>query len=405
VAPKNVICLVVDRLHAGMIGAYGNSWIRTTALDKLACQSFLFDQALVDSPALAKLYRAYWLGQHALDKRPASGASLPRLLAEAAVHTALLTDEAEVAGLALAADFAERVFVKSPAEARTVGDVSQTGLARVFEAASAWLQSAPQPFCLWVHARGMSGAWDAPLALRNRFADEEDPRPPSFEAVPDYWLPDEYDADEVLGIKHAYAGQVAALDACAGALFDELEQSPLAANTQLTFLAARGFPLGEHGRVGPCDDALYNETAQLAWLMRFPDGRGKLARSQALVQPADLPGTLVEWLGLDRGRLGSGHATSLLDIIDGRVESLRDCAPMISLHDRAIRTPGWHLREPQGGAAELYAKPGDRWEVSEVASLVNDIVVGLQAALAEIEAAGCVDRLPPLAEALSSTVD
>lgn len=405
VAPKNVICVVVDRLHAGTIGAYGNSWIRTSALDRLASQSFLFDQALVDSPELASLYRAYWLGAHAFHKDKPAGASFPRLLSEAGMQTALVTDAAEVARFETAADFGEQVLIEPPAEQQTAADTSETGLARVFEAAASWLQSARPPFCLWVHARGMAGAWDAPLEARNRFAEEEDPEPPTFAAVPDYWLPDEYDPDEVLGVKHAYAGQVATLDLCAGAFCEQFEESGLAADTQLTFLSARGFPLGEHRRVGPCDEALYNETVQLVWLMRFPDGRGKLARSQALVQPPDLPGTLVEWLELDRGRLGSGHATSLLGIIDGEVDALRDRAPMMSLHDRAIRTPGWHLRRPESGAVELYAKPGDRWEVSEVANLAGDVVAGLEAALAEVEATGCVDSLPPLPESLASTVD
>jgi arylsulfatase A-like enzyme len=405
VAPKNVISVVVDRLHAGMVGAYGNSWIRTTALDTLAAESFVFDQAVVDRPELPSLHRAYWLGTHACSKAAPSGASLPRLASEAGVHAALVTDDAEVASLATPADFAERVLVESPAAEHAAAEVSQTALARLFEAAAGWLRGARQPFLLWVHARGMAGAWDAPLPMRNAFADEEDPQPPAFVDVPDYWLPDEYDPDEVLGVKHAYAGQVAALDRCVGAFCDQLDESGLAASTQLTFLSARGYPLGEHRRIGPCDEALYNEVVQLVWLMRFPEGRGKLARSQALVQPADLPGTLAEWLGLDRTRLGSGQATSLMGIIDGDVEALRDCAAMVSLNDRAIRTPGWHLRVPAGGAAELYAKPGDRWEVNEVARLAGDIVAGLEAALAEIDRTGCVEGRPPLAEPLASTVD
>jgi arylsulfatase A-like enzyme len=251
----------------------------------------------------------------------------------------------------------------------------------------------------------MSGPWDAPLALRNRFAEEDDPRPPTFVAPPDYWLPDELDADEVLGVKHAYAGQMAALDQCLAALVEQFDESPLAAHTQLTLLSARGFPLGEHRRIGPCDEALYNETTQLAWLMRFPDGRGKLARSQALVQPHDLPGTLADWLDLDRAALASGRATSLLGIVDGQVESLRDHVLLVSQHDRAIRTPGWLLRQPLAGAAELYAKPGDRWEVNEVASLLPEIVAGLEAALARFDETGRTDQLPPLAEPLVSVVD
>lgn len=404
--PKNVICVVVDRLHAGMVGAYGNSWIHTSALDRLAGESFLFDQACLDCPQLARLYRAYWLGMHAADAQQSTGdaTSLPRLLATAGMHTALVTDEAEVAGLPLADEFAERVFVESPGEP-SAADVSDSGLGRVFGAATDWLQSPQQPFFLWVHARGMSGPWDAPYAMRQSFADEEDPQPPTFTAVPDYWLPDQFDPDEVLGVRHAYAGQIAALDACVGAFCEQLSHTPLAATTLLTFLSARGFPLGEHRRIGPCDDALYNETAQLVWLMRFPDLRGQMGRSQALIQPPDLPGTLLDWLALDRGRLGSGDASSLLNVIDGNIESLRDRVLMISRHDRAIRTPGWYLRQPIAGAAELYSKPGDRWEVNEVAKLAGDIVGGLEVAAAEIEQTGSADSLPPLAEPLVSQID
>jgi arylsulfatase A-like enzyme len=404
---NNVICIVVDRLHAGMIGAYGNSWTKTAALDQLACESFLFDQAFVDNPQLERLYRAYWLGLHAADRQQptAAGASLPQLLAQAGLHTALVTDEAEVAGLPWAADFAEQVLLETPPDERPAEDVSETGLARLFGAATEWLQAPRKPFCLWVHARGMAGSWDAPFAMRQHFADQQDPEPPAFTAVPDRRLPDKFDLDELLGIKHAYAGQVAALDLCLGAFCEQFDSSGLAANTQLTFLSARGFPLGEHQRVGACDEALYNETAQLVWLMRFPDSAGQLDRSQALVQPADLPGTLLDWLGLNRGKLAGGHASSLLEIIDRRLESLRDRVFMVSSHDSAIRTPAWHLRQPDAGEAELYAKPSDRWEVNEVANLLHDIVVGLTAALSEIENSGGVEPQAPLAEPLVSEVD
>ncbi len=407
VQPKNLICIVVDRLHAGMIGAYGNSWVQTTELDHLASASFVFDQAVIDSPRLDRLYRAYWLGLHASAAQDAAAGrtTFAQRLRAAGMHATLITDEPAVAGLPAAADFSEQIFVEPPAEVRTAEDVSETQLARLFGTATDWLQAPPQGFCLWVHARGMGGAWDAPYALRKQHADEEDPEPPKFSAAPDRWLPDEYDPDEVLGIVHAYAGQISLLDLCLGALCDHLQQSGLAASTQLTFLSARGFPLGEHLRVGPCDDALYNETVQIPWLMRFPDGLGQLARSQALIQPADLSGTLLEWLDLDRGTLDQGRASSLLPVIRGDVEALRDRALLVSHHDRAIRTPAWHLRQPLAGAAELYAKPSDRWEVIEVANLLPDIVIGLQTALAEMERAGPDDPLTPLSEPLVTEAD
>jgi arylsulfatase A-like enzyme len=223
--------------------------------------------------------------------------------------------------------------------------------------------------------------------------------------VPNRWLRANFDPDERLGITHAYAGQVTLLDLCLGTLLDHLRDSGFDANTLVTLISARGFPLGEHRRIGVCDEALYNETVQIPWLMRFPDGLGKLARSQSLVQPADLPWTFLDWLDLDRSRFAALHASSLLGIIRGDVETVRDRAWIVSRHEQALRTPGWFLRQPVAGAAELYAKASDRWEVNEVADRLSEVVAGLQAALAEMEHAGPRNRLAPLAERLVTEVD
>ena len=251
---------------------------------------------------------------------------------------------------------------------------------------------------------GLSGAWDAPPKLRSQFADEEDPTPPDFVDPPDRWLAADYDPDELLGITHAYAGQMAVFDACLGALVDHFEQSGLADKTCLMLLSARGFPLGEHRRVGPCDQPLYNETVQIPWLARLPDGTGKMARSQALVTPADLPGTLLDWLGVDRSQLGD-CATSAMDIVRGERESIRDRLLMVSEHDRAIRTPAWLLRRPEQGPSELYTKPSDRWEVNEIASLCDEVVTGLERAMEELEQAGQTGEVSPLDDILVTEVD
>ncbi len=404
---KNLICLVVERLHAGMVGAYGNSWIRTAAIDKLACESIVFDQAFLESPLLEQTYRAYWHGVHPADgrSRDEQTASLPHLLSSAGWHTALVTDSAEVARLLSAAEFSEQVLVDSPTECTTAADISESGMARLFGAATDWIQTAREPFCLWVHARGLAGPWDAPLEMRNQFAEEDDPEPPKLVKVPNHWLPDEFDPDEPLGIRHAYAGQVTLLDLCLGAFLDELDAGPLAKRTQLTFLSTAGFPLGEHRRIGPCDDAMYNETTQLVWTMRFPDELGKLTRTQALAQPSDLPGTLLDWLELDVGQLGHGTASSLLSLIRGSLDFVRDRLLMVGRHDRALRTPAWHLRQPLTGAAELYAKPSDRWEVNEVANLLPDIVLGMQAALEEVQQSGPAADAASLDESLTCEMD
>ncbi len=388
-----------------MVGAYGNTWIRTGQLDDLASESFVFDQAFISNPRLAQLYQGYWLGSHAELAQHADSASLPRLLTDAGMQTVLITDEPEVSELAQSAHFVERIFVEPSVAEQPAEDMAETQLARIFGVAIEWLASSPQPFCLWLHARGMGAPWDAPCELREQYADEEDPESPLFVAVPQRQLSEGFDPDELLGITHAYAGQVSALDTCVGALRDELQRSGLAGNTQFTFLSARGFPLGEHLRVGACDDALYNELVQFPWMMRFPDGRGKLARSQALVRPGDLPATLLDWLLMDCNQLGDGNASSLLELIDNRVDSTCDRILITAGQQRAIRTPAWLLRESASGLLELYAKPSDRWEVNEVANLCPHVVSGLQAAMDEMAQSAQGNQLRTLDDILTREFD
>ena len=69
VNPRNAVVLVVDRLGAGNLGPYGNTWIDTPQFNRLAMESLLCEFALSDCPCLSTAYRAYWHGGHALSPR------------------------------------------------------------------------------------------------------------------------------------------------------------------------------------------------------------------------------------------------------------------------------------------------------------------------------------------------
>jgi len=135
--------------------------------------------------------------------------------------------------------------------------------------------------------------------------------------------------------------------------------------------------------------------------MQFPDNRGATVRSQALVEPADLWATLLEYWGIGDG-LRSPSAASLLPSPGGEVPLRRDrlCAGGHAA-ERAIRTPAWHLR--RAGAAELFAKPDDYWEANNVAPRCQEVVECLEDALVEFEQtlqAGQTADLPPLGDIL-----
>src|SRR5262249_28679131 len=159
------------------------------------------------------------------------------------------------------------------------------------------------------------------------------------------------------------------------------------------------------------------------WLMRFPDGLGALNRSQALVQPADLPSTLLDWWGLDWQGI-SAATSSLLAVIRGELRSVRDRACVRNqLGETGIRTERCYLRqssqpdvlgdEPRNAAGLgevgqsrwLYAKPDDRFEVNELSARCHEIGDSLVQAYRDYLAGcqqGTLEGLPPLDPAVQA---
>jgi len=399
----NAICLAIDRWHIGHVGAYGNAWIETPSLDALACQSFTFDQALVGGPSIEGLYRSVWQGRHPLvARRQKEGEDdWPRRLAVAGVATTLLTDEPALADDPSAHGFAELVELDMPGRKEPADEVGATHLARCFAQLIDWLASAEGPFLLWAHLSSLGTCWDAPFAFRERYGEPGDPEPPRGALVPQFMLSEDYDPDALLGIVQSYAGQVSLLDTCVGALVEAIDDGPLAHDTLLAIFSARGFPLGEHRRVGACDEALHSELVHVPMMVRFSGGLGAACRSQALVTPADLRATLAEWWSLD-DLPGTTVGKSLMPIVRGEVEAVRDRLLVGSPgEETAIRTPAWYIRlldEPQ-----LYVKPDDRWEVNDVANRCPSVVEELQAAADNFRACLESDRLEammPISEIL-----
>jgi hypothetical protein len=127
-------------------------------------------------------------------------------------------------------------------------------------------------------------------------------------------------------------------------------------------------------------------------MIRFPDSVGAAARSQALVTPADLGPSLLDWWGLCEDESPDKEcftARSLLPLVRGESETVRDRICIAGSEEdcdkrsRAIRVPAWYLR--MGDSDSLYAKPDDRWEANDVADRCHEVVEKLQNVVDEFE--------------------
>jgi hypothetical protein len=392
-------------LGAGCLGPYGNTWIETPNWNRLAAESFLFDFALADSPRLGAAYRAYWRGQHAVSDED-GGTDLAAQLQAAGLPTTLLTDDPLVAERPGASSFQQRIVVPGTSPSDAGEAVEQTQLGRLFSAAIDALPDRRAAGLLWIHAQGMQGPWDAPSEFRNQFAEEDDPLPPEFVAPPQRRLFKPYDPDEVLGVNHAYAGQVVLLDLCLGALLDALQASEPADRPLLLVTAPRGYPLGEHGMIGHGDDCLHEESLHVPLFVRFPDQTCAAQRSAELIQSPDVYATVLDGLS-QPWEDSSAWGRSLLPIIRGDAAPPRDRAVSAVGEHHGIRTPAWYLLRHPDGTRELYAKPDDRWEVNEVSSRCAPVVVELERILDQFPVAVRAGRradLLPLPEPLVTGV-
>lgn len=427
---RSAVVLIFDRLNAAALGPYGSTWVDTPGCNQLAARSALYEWALADSPKLEQVYQSYWTGRHAAS-RLAAGAStsseppptLPSLLAAAGIASELLTDDPRVAQLAEADDFTDRLALDPPEVTGAAESSEETQLGQMLAASiQHWLEES-DPRLSWIHVRALDGAWDAPHELRERLADEDDPDPPTYVDPPERRLERGFDPDLVLGDSQAYAAQVSALDDCLAAWLDAFWELAAARNALLIVTSPRGFPLGEHRRVGACDDALYNELVHVPMFVFRPDAVGALDRRSRLVQPPDLFATLIEWFGIERPdgcwglslledtdaplsqqpagseSIGAESASTeaasaesaAVKPTDVVVTAPRDFALSVDDGQFALRTPGWMLRAT-GDDVELFLKPGDRCEANEVGALCPDVVDAMRQFATEATAAAAAGQ-------------
>lgn len=412
----NAICLVVDGLQAAFLGPYGNSWVTTPACNRLAADGFLFDQTLVDSPRIESICRSLWTGVHALVKPVfVRGPGVVARLSSAGINTQLITDDRLVAEHPLAASFREQMYLRpttrphGPA-GRATEDINRTELAVFFAEVVELLAKLREPFLLWIHSRGMTGAWDAPWPIRETYLDPLDAESESdVEArLADVREPPrrslrgaEIDPDELHLLRMAYAAQVTLFDICLGALVQAVEEAPSGQRTLLAVLGARGYPLGQHGEIGFLHPLLHEELIHVPWLLRLGGPCTGCDRSSALTQPADLPATLLDWFGVGSAQFAPrpSRGSSVLPLVHAEPSAQQRDRLLISdeVYTQAIRTSRWYLIREAGEnetspKLRLFVKPDDRWEMNEVSNRAPEVAANLAAVLDQVEMAIVEDR-------------
>ena len=351
--PTHTLVISIDGLRASALGAYGAAAYETPHLDALATESCVWDWCFADTPDLTGLGAAL-----------SSGIDPETIPSNALV----VSDCDSFLKTALAESFSQKQLIETVEPSACAPSISETCQAQVWEEFASVivskLQSNPDERVFgWLHTRGMYGPWDAPVDLHEALLDEDDPPVPGEVAPPDATFSDQAELCEArFAASCRYAGQVMALDACLGGWLEIVRGLFEGQTLRIVLLGLRGFPLGEHGRIGGVDDRLFSEQQHVPLLVGAVDPNERFTREHATVTLSDAV-----------ARLFSSSEPS-------RQALLRSPSGAVAVHDGQ-----WMLRQraaDQAESLELYSKPDDRWEQNDVAQLERETVESLAALLA-----------------------
>jgi arylsulfatase A-like enzyme len=275
----NVIVVVCNGLHLGFLGPYGNSWIETPNLDRLASEGVVFDHHFPENLTTIPTRRSWWTGRYGFAD-PEMGWTplrpdetiLPDLVASQGVRSALISDVPFLRDPAngFGRGFDDVIWIRGqgydpyiPAgDPRLKGkkirikdepglrlppqddpdhdlwkgrweqflrnrtalgaDLEEnTGVARTVKAAVDWLEQRkddPEPFLLWLDLFSPHGPWDPPQPYRDMYAAAD---PDEFEAGEEGDLVE--DEDDDLGLEDVPV----LIDVPAGSVGDVIDELEL----------------------------------------------------------------------------------------------------------------------------------------------------------------------------------
>ena len=398
----NFLVIVSDTLRRDHLGCYGNAWIHTPNLDRLAGESVVFDRAYTASFPTVPHRRDLLTGRYTFTY--SDWAPLPReevvlagVMGKAGYASMMIADTPHILaeGFNYSRGFGGWEWIRgqendrwrtsprdpalpcAPEKLRlpevTVKQYLRNISGRRGEAdyfapqtlarAAEWLEENGRegPFLLYVDTFDPHEPWDPP----QWYVDLYDPGYRGEEVIyPRYAPCDFLTPAELKHVRALYAGEVSMVDRWVGSLLARLDDLGLRESTAVIFTTDHGFYHGEHGLMGKSlisgefysTVPLYEEVAHIPLLIRLPGQRP--GRRQALAQPPDLMPTILDLAGVDIP--GTVQGRSLAPVLRAERDHQRGIAvasPSI-IHGRGAMafttvTDGeWSLIYPGAGVAE-----------------------------------------------------
>jgi len=356
----NVVVIVTDTMRKDHLGCYGNNWVKTPNIDRLASQGVVFENAYSENMPTIPARLSMFLGRYTLPYRawqtlePADD-HLPELLWATDHRKALITDtynmhrrkevfcrgfecvqfirgqSADPVGEAIIPSTTKVDLTKystrnwklchSPGS-RYGQPSSEEEVRKAFESYlrrnSYWkteehhfVAQVTRAGISWLKQQVESGRRDHLFLWLDSFDPHEPWDPPEnyyeLYEVPTYkGLPilggagsvDTWDLDEIRHVRAQYAAKVTLVDRWVGSFLEEIDGLGLMDSTLIIYTSDHGQYLGEKGIMCKCQGWPYEEISHIPFIIRLPDGERKNVRIEAHVGLPDIAPTVLDFLGL-----------------------------------------------------------------------------------------------------------
>ena len=400
--PLNIILISIDTLRADHLSTYGYAAPTSPAIDKLAAESVVFEQAYSHSPKTAPSHMSLMTSVHPGVHRVLNTTgepidstlsldipTLPQILRQAGYRTAAFTAGANLAaGIGFGRGF-ER-YEELPIDA-----------AATFEAGSEqlrdWNDGDPRPFFLFLHTVQVHDPYLPPARERDLFTNPEYAGPilsdrvelakrasqSGRRVVDEFWkLVDLEDPAELRHLRGLYDACIRYTDEQVGRFLAVASALGRDQDTLIVLLSDHGEEFMEHG--GTRHNSLFDEILRVPLILRVPAaiGASNGRRVATPVRLVDVMPTLLELVGLPSPPHLEGE--SALPILTDGDESTRYVfAHWRELGVRSLRVGPWKMiRIP--GAFHVFNVEEDPGERKPLEQVRPDVVAAMARSLKQL---------------------
>ena len=374
------IVIIANGWHAGWLGCYGNEWLRTHNLDKLAAESIVFDQHFAVDPSLGGWFHSFATGRYPSPNQSLEPTKLFATLQNYGVRTVRVHDLKGPSASEMASAWGQSIAVPKAAEG-TPGEAIFLQLDQVLhELADV------EDWLLWIETDRFVPPWDVSLDFFDEYAKDmaflnegEEPHP--WDEPP--LGPREVDDRDFERLQSTFASIVTEWDVELAEWFALFREHKLDESAVWAVTSGYGLSLGEHGWIGPSGDRPFEELGHVPLLLRLPNSRPIHNESEAgtvglgiqagrrvseLTASIDLLPTILDAFGFTIPN--DIHGKSLLPLAHGKRDLIHDFLFQYLVTDgrteRLIRTMEWASFHSSTLPPLLYRKPEDRWEVNNL---------------------------------------